>query len=258
MHNPLFHKRDAARSIAAFTLIELLVVIAIIAILAAMLLPALASAKEKARRVTCNNHIRQLIMAAHLYAGDGADRLPSGASDANDPTDESLPLISSNTRTQFLTYAGDWKMLECPSLGKPFKGKEGWLAEMNYGYVIGYNYLGGHSLTPWDAMPGQTNVWISPQKLCESSSLVLVTDLNDWSPGYEGGKTFAPHGANGPVLKNMDSANANALGASSQTIGAAGGNVGLIDGSVSWKHITQMRHYHGSRLWDENGCYASW
>jgi prepilin-type N-terminal cleavage/methylation domain-containing protein/prepilin-type processing-associated H-X9-DG protein len=69
----IYIQRHATR---AFTLIELLVVVGIIAILMAMLLPALSRAKDQAHRITCVNNLRQLDTCALMYADDNEDQLP--------------------------------------------------------------------------------------------------------------------------------------------------------------------------------------
>ncbi len=245
---------------AGFTLVELLVVIAIIAILAALLLPVLATSRERARRARCQSNLRQLILAVHLYGSDNQERVPTGKSENTNPEDAHTPVISTQTRSNLIVSGGSGKILECPGLRKPFDQTGGWYYP-DYGYVIGYNYLGGHSETPWPQFR-EYRGWTSPQRISEDPTLVLVADLNDWSPGY--GKSFAPHGRTGPILLDGDADSATGpgtgtvAGASSLEVGGQGGNVGSLDGSVRWKSIREMQPFRGSRLWGSGGCFAFW
>ena len=241
-----------------FTLIELLVVIAIIAILAALLLPALASARERGRRTACINNTRQFILAAHLYANDNQQFLPPAGTDNRDTRDTHTPILGHVSATNVLKYATDLRSLDCPNLARWMALREGWRTHDDYGIAIGYHYLGGHPGTPWGTAPGATNTWISPQKASDDPALVLVADLNVYCPSFR--RILAPHCARGPVVRDEEyfSNHPEAYDQTPRDVGAAGGNVGLLDGSVSWKGIRQLRVYRASQLWGDEGAFGLW
>jgi prepilin-type N-terminal cleavage/methylation domain-containing protein/prepilin-type processing-associated H-X9-DG protein len=148
----------ARTSRRAFTLIELLVVIAIIAILASMLLPALAKAKETAKRIACTNNEKQLDLSAIMWVGDNDDKFPPRGG---------------NPKWPYLFSQGyvDGRILLCPSDGPKLPQSQGAtniFDSTNRSYIInGFNDAAAAAGKP-------INGWEMPESAILESSETIV------------------------------------------------------------------------------------
>jgi prepilin-type N-terminal cleavage/methylation domain-containing protein len=115
-----------------FTLIELLVVIAIISILAAILLPVFAQAREAARKASCTSNAKQLVTAINMYAQDYEETLPFAGFDG-------AGTHLSSWMLQVSPYVKNGQIFKCPSDPNPNNVWDGTLADVGVSY--GYNFL---------------------------------------------------------------------------------------------------------------------
>lgn len=221
----------------AFTLIELLVVIAIIAILAAMLLPSLASAKEKGRRVQCMNSTKQLGLAVSMYAHDNSDKVPQHNKSGNWLWD--TPRASMDALTN---YGPKAPTFYCPSIRASVRYPDpqvAWWDYSNNQRIIGYGWLGirlvngapdPQSKDPSYMLPGKQFI----HKLTGNTNAADMELIVDALISVAGTRDF---------LKPNSGLTRDGLHHNPHMMGKypGGGNALFVDGHAAWRKYEKLK-----------------
>ncbi len=232
-----------------FTLIELLTVIAIIGILAAILIPVVASVRESARRANCTSNVRQIALSSLLYAAENDDRFPV-ITQGNWAWDIDVAVMN----RLILTGGGERDMFFCPS-GPVEDREELWrFGDQSQGEdaagfrVIGYVILfqGAPGVDPrfvnrraGDPPPyqdGRSVVYPS----VTTRELVVDAVLSDGPSRTANFHSIQGGSVNPDRTNHLDG-----------TL-PAGGNIGFLDGHVEWRPFADMRsdrHQGSPRFW---------
>lgn len=201
----------------AFTLIELLVVIAVIAILAAILFPVFAKAREKARSTSCSSNVKQIMVAVRSYAIDFDSRLPPGA----------MPYVTSGTTGPILKsptfswmdvihpYMKSAQLFICPSKSQSTITSYGW----------NYRNFGDQMRSPGVG-------WVTKMsKVSCPADTILVGDAEDYEARNQADNFF--------LFSQIASDQYNNTGLRAKRHNE-GANYGYVDGHVKWHTWASM------------------
>ena len=242
-------RRSQARP--GFTLIELLVVIAIIAILAAMILPALASAKEKATRAACKNHLHQIALGLQMYGMDFRDKLPYTTTTSGDWMWD----LHKNHADLLAASCGNKKMMYCPGNGGKYK-----LDNIDYWWdytvdrrVTHYGWLMKRANVPDSALIGNQGTAADGKRFVTSYNTTnvvtteLVVDVVITTSPATTDFVGVPSTAVGPpgFDKLHKSSHINKTT-------ALGGNILFLDSHVEWRKLQFMKaryNYNSPWFW---------
>ena len=194
-----------------FTLIELLVVIAIIAILASILFPVFARAREKARQTSCLSNSKQLAVAVTMYAQDYDEMLLEEDYDYNSNGAYNEVGLDGTWRSALMPYVKNVQIFICPS-HKPTSRFDG--STFDYGQNASYAINDVHQ-----SMPGVTCPRGSSLGAMEDASAVIFFLESDGAPEIGGG-TYITHGW--------------LQGGTAPTRHNGGANYAFVDGHAKW------------------------
>lgn len=227
---------------AGFTLIELLVVIAIIAILAAILFPVFARARENARRASCQNNLKQIAIGIHQYVQDYDDRFPClGAGVPNGDSSVGCVRFGSYSGMNcapptagwgavIQPYIKSWQVYQCPSEPTAWKTGTGRDNAMDYFYNL---YLGPYQTTG-NGTPFPPGLHAS--ELASSSNTVMNgeidtqdIDVTKASSGLSTSTWDISHTSNTGNNRHLE-----------------GSNYSFADGHVKWLKLSQIASCTGT------------
>ena len=250
-------KKGQANS-AGLTLVELMVVITMTALLSALLLPALSTAKEKSRRAVCKSNLKQLWMVAYQYSENDDNRFMPSCAD-NKGYYHSIVLSDSVYSNLVDLAGGNSNIFYCPNV--VFGSGPGTAVPqhiLNTGFVIGYSYLAASIY----GSPKSPDYTVQDVKWPSTATNELLADANFWTaPGASSSGPFpammkvAPHTAMGAAMAQRSSFTVGLPGLSSASIGAVGGNICFIGGNVSWLPLPRMQTNYASFPSDAFGAW---